>query len=278
VTNFASITKPGDLAQLVSPSNKIHFVRLQPGKSLQTHRGQLQHDDLIGVAWGSQVYSHNGSLFYLLQPTISDLINGIKRNTQILYPKDIGYILIKMDIGPGIQVLEAGTGSGALTTAFAWAVGPAGKVISYEVRQTMQNLARKNLARLSLDERVEFKLRDIAAGFDETDVDALFLDVPNPYDYIAQVRAALKPGGYFGAILPTVNQIERLLPALNNHHFAFIEVSELLLRHYKPVYTRLRPTDRMVAHTGYLVFGRAIIPAEPPQPPEDESKQESVET
>ena len=107
-------------------------------------------------------------------------------------------------------------------------------------------------------DRVTFKLRDIAEGFDETNVDALFLDVPNPMDYMAQVRQALKPGGFFGSILPTTNQVQTLLVALHRQKFAFVEVCELMLRHYKPVSTRLRPTDRMVAHTGYLIFARPV--------------------
>ncbi len=109
---------------------------------------------------------------------------------------------------------------------------------------------------------MEFKLRDIAEGFDETDADAFFLDVQNPHDYIGQVRAALKPGGYFCTLLPTFNQVERILFALRHHRFAFIETCELLLRYYKPEPTRLRPTDRMVAHTGFLVFARRIEPSE----------------
>jgi tRNA (adenine57-N1/adenine58-N1)-methyltransferase len=125
----------------------------------------------------------------------------------------------------------------------------------------MQNLARKNLARLGLAERVEFKLRDINDGFDETGVDSLFLDVNNPYDYIRQARAALALGGFFGAISPTTNQVSRLLNSLYREHFAFLDVCEVLLRYYKPVPERLRPTDRMVAHTGFLVFARPMLPS-----------------
>jgi tRNA (adenine57-N1/adenine58-N1)-methyltransferase len=129
----------------------------------------------------------------------------------------------------------------------------------------MQNLARKNLNRIGLASRVDFKLRDIQEGFDETDADAFFLDVPNPYDYIAQVRAALKPGGFFCGIVPTVNQAEILLRALRQNKFAFLEMCEVLLRYYKPEPDRLRPTDRMVAHTGFLIFGRRIEPSEDPR-------------
>ncbi|MCI0518931.1 MAG: tRNA (adenine-N1)-methyltransferase [Chloroflexi bacterium] len=253
----------GDLAQLVSPTNKIYIVRVAPGGQLHTHRGIVNFDDLIGAPWGSQVHTHKGSLYFLLQPSISVLLNETKRNTQIMYPKDIGYILLTMGIGPGAFVVEAGTGSGALTTAFAWAVGREGRVVSYEARPEMQNLARKNLDRLGLLERVELKLRDIAAGFDEQAADALFLDLTNPYDYLAQARRALKPGGYFGCILPTTNQVARILPALHENWFAFVDVCEIMLRFYKPVPQRLRPTDRMVAHTGYLVFARPVLPASP---------------
>jgi tRNA (adenine57-N1/adenine58-N1)-methyltransferase len=254
-------TQPGDLAQLVSPSNKTFTVRLVPGRQLQTHRGVVDFDDLIGLPWGSEIFSHKGSPFFLLQPALGDLLREMKRATQIMYPKDIGYVLVAMGIGPGTTVLEAGTGSGALTTALAWAVGPQGHVTTYEIRPDTQRLAQKNLERLGLDDRVTFKLKDIAEGFDETGVDALFLDVQNSFDYIRQARDALKSGGFFGSILPTTNQVSRLLVALYQYDFAFVDVCEIILRFYKPVPERLRPTDRMVAHTGFLIFGRPMLPS-----------------
>ena len=180
------------------------------------------------------------------------------RNTQILYPKDIGFILLTTGIGPASRVIEAGTGSGAMTAALAHSVGTQGQIFSYDNREKMSKLAQKNMRRLGLDERVEFKVRDVEEGFDEKDVDALFLDVRNPHDYLPQVRAALKPGGYFASLVPTFNQVEDLLLALNQSQFAFIEVCEILLRHYKAQSSRLRPTDRMVAHTGFLIFARRV--------------------
>ena len=254
-------TQAGDLVQLVGLRHKSFIFPLIPGGDFQTHRGVLKHNDLIGLPWGSQVFSHLGTAFFLLQPSLADLLLDLKRNTQILYPKDIGFILITMGIGPGQKVLEAGTGSGSMTIALAYAVGPQGYVVSYEQREEMQNLARKNINRTGLASRVDFKLRDIQEGFDETDADAFFLDVPNPYDYISQVRAALKPGGYFCGIVPTVNQAEILLHALRRNKFAFLEMCEVMLRYYKPEPDRLRPTDRMVAHTGFLIFGRRIEPS-----------------
>ncbi len=253
---------PGDLALLVGLRHKHFIFPLIPGGSYHTHRGVLAHDDLIGKPWGSQVFSHQGSPFFLLQPSLSDILTDLKRSTQIMFPKDIGFILTTLSIGPGQTVLEAGTGSGSMTVALAFAVGAQGHVISYEKRPEFQELARQNLSRLGLERQVEFKLRDIAAGFDETDADAFFLDVANPWDYVAQVRQALKPGGFFCNLVPTFNQVGTLLQALRRENFAFIEVCELLLRYYKPEPARLRPTDRMVAHTGFLTFARHIEPVQ----------------
>lgn len=253
-----TLASPGDLALLVGLRHKHFIFPLIPGGTFHTHRGVLAHDDLIGRPWGSQVFSHQGSPFFLLQPSLSDILTDLKRATQIMFPKDIGYILTRLSVGPGQTVLEAGSGSGSMTVALAFAIGDGGRVISYEKRPEFQELARRNLARLGLEPRVDLKLRDIAAGFDETNADAFFLDVANPWDYIAQVRQALKPGGFFCSLVPTFNQVASLLLALRREGFAFIEVCELLLRYYKPEPTRLRPTDRMVAHTGFLVFARRV--------------------
>lgn len=274
--NTSNIAKPGDLAQLVSAQNKRFIIRLIPDGQLHTHRGILSHNDLIGQSWGSLIKSHLGSPFFLLQPTLSDILLDIKRNTQIMYPKEIGFILVTMGIGPGMHILEAGTGSGSLTTALAYMVGLTGRVTSYESRPDIQRLAMKNLERVGLTERVTYKLGDIKDGFEEQGVDAVFLDVPNPHDYIAQVKAALKPGGPFGVILPTTNQISTLLVALKREHFAFIEVCEILLRYYKAVPERLRPTDRMVAHTGFLVFARSIIPTSEECDQQEDAKVEEI--
>ena len=262
---YSSHACDGDLAQLVGLTHKHFIFSLKAGGDLQTHRGVLKHDDLIGKPWGSQVFSHMGAPFFLLQPSLADILNDLPRTTQILYPKDIGYILITMGIAPGQRVMEAGTGSGSMTIALATAIGAEGRVISYEQKPDTQNLARKNLERVGLASRVDFKLRDILEGFDETEADAFFLDVQNPFDYISQVRNALKPGGYFCTLIPTFNQVEKILHALKKNNFAFVEVCELLLRFYKADPMRLRPTDRMVAHTGFLVFARRIEPSTDPR-------------
>jgi tRNA (adenine57-N1/adenine58-N1)-methyltransferase len=253
------LAEDGDLAELVGLKHKHFIIQLKSGSVFQSHKGTIQHDDIIGKSWGSQIFSHLGSPFFVLQPPLGDLLRGLPRTSQIMYPKEIGFILINMGIGPGQNVIEAGTGSGSFTTALAYAVGPGGHVTTYEVRPQMQQMAQKNLERFGLSERVTFKLQDIQDGFDETGADALFLDVPNPYDYIEKVRQALKPGGFFGALLPTANQVIRLLTSLHQNHFAFIDVCEVMQRFYQADPMRFRPVDRMIAHTGFLIFGRPVI-------------------
>jgi tRNA (adenine57-N1/adenine58-N1)-methyltransferase len=253
-----NVAREKDLVFLMGRDRKSFIVRLEPGAELQTHRGVIRHDDLIDRPLGREVQSHLGYPFLVLEPSTHDLILDLKRTTQIMYPKDIGYVLLRMNVGPGSRVVEAGTGSGGLTLALARTVMPTGRVYSYEMRPEVLNLAAKNLGKLGLLAFVDLKERDIEEGFDEVDADALFLDLRTPWEYLAQAHAALKGGGFFGATLPTTNQVVRLIGALPEHGFSAIEVEELLLRPYKAVSARLRPMDRMVAHTGYLIFARRI--------------------
>ena len=248
----------GDLAEIVGRSHFHHIVKIEEGKEIQSHKGILKMGDLIGLRWGSVVKSHNGNTFFVLQPALNDIIKDTPRNTQILYPKDIGFLLLSLAVGPGKIVVEAGTGSGALTTAFAYSVGPTGHVYTYEARKEMQDVAIKNLKKNYLDDRVTFTLRNVEEGFNEVNADSLFLDLPNSYDYIPQAKAALKPGGFFGSILPTTGQVEKLLRALKEHGFAFTEVCEIFIRYYRTDPDRFRPVDRMVGHTGYLIFSRSL--------------------
>jgi tRNA (adenine57-N1/adenine58-N1)-methyltransferase len=254
-----SVAQENDLVLLIGQDRKEFVVRLRACGQLQTHRGYINHDDLIGHTLGREIRSHLGYPFVVLQPSTFDLIRQLKRTTQIMYPKDIGYVLLKLNVMPGSRVIEAGTGSGGLTLALARALGPDGQLYSYEIRPDILRLAEKNLKDLGLTDCIEFKLRDIAQGFDETDVDALFLDVRRPWDYLAQIVGALKDSGFFGALLPTTNQVVELVRALEAQQtFGHIEVEEILVRPYKAVPTRLRPMDRMVAHTGYLTFARKV--------------------
>lgn len=254
----ATQVRNGDLVQLIDEKGHTFLIVAADGEQLHTHRGILEHNELIGQPWGKTAETHTGFKFLVLMPSLGDLLLRMKRSTQIMYPKDIGFILVNMGIGPGKRVIEAGTGSGALTTALAYMVGPLGKVYSYETRPEMQDIAVKNLERLGLVDRVDFKIRDISSGFDEAGIDALFLDLPYPEDFLPQVRESLPAGKPFGSLVPTTNQVSRLIGALEANNFGFIEVCEIFLRYYKPVAERLRPTDRMVAHTGFLIFARPL--------------------
>jgi len=253
-----SIAKAQDLVLLLGKDGKRFIVRLSPGESLHTHRGFIKHDDMLGQPFGAQLTSHLGYPFYLLRPSIHDLIMNVKRESQIIYPKESGYVLLKMNILPGSRVIEAGTGSGAMTIALARGVMPSGRVYSYDRRQDMIDLATRNLSRVGVLDLVDLKCQGIAEGFDEKEVDALFMDVREPQLYVGRVKEALAPGSYFGALVPTTNQVSALLEELELRGFVDLEVSEMLLRHYKTVAARLRPEDRMVAHTGYLVFARPL--------------------
>jgi tRNA (adenine57-N1/adenine58-N1)-methyltransferase catalytic subunit len=252
-------TQPGDMIMLLAPDGKRFIHKLAMGQQIHTHLGFMTHDSLVGLVPGSLVKTQLGHSLVLLTPSTLDLVMHVKRTSQIVYPKEIGYLILRMNIVPGACVVEAGTGSGALTLALARAVMPAGKVYSYEEREDMQANARKNIERAGASAYVEFKVRDIRAGFDEREADALFLDVREPWLFLAQAHSALGGGGYFGALLPTTNQVSEILAEMERlGGWVEVEVSEILHRFYKTNSDRLRPVDRMVSHTGYLVFARAV--------------------
>ncbi|RIK37158.1 MAG: tRNA (adenine-N1)-methyltransferase [Chloroflexi bacterium] len=248
---------PGDLALLLTTDLKRYVVLLQPGRELHTHLGIFGYEGLVGQRWGGAVQSSLGHEALLLEPSLDDLIRHLRRGTQIIYPKDAAYIVHRLNLRAGCRVIEAGTGSGGLTTALAWAVAPSGVVYSYETRLETHRLAYKNLESVGLLPYVQLLHGDIKEGFQQTGVDALFLDVRTPWAYLDHVLAALRPAGFFAALLPTTNQVCELLAALDTRGFVDIAVEELLLRTYKPVPDRLRPDDMMNAHTGFLLFARA---------------------
>lgn len=255
------VAKAGDTILLRSDKDRRLFIKtLEPGRKLQTHRGLLLHDELINKPIGSQVYTQLGFAYYVLKPTTEELIRNLPRESQIIFPKDAGYIILKLGVRPGSRVIEAGTGSGGLTIALATAVGQQGRVFSYDFRETMQDRARRNLELAGSDTVVEFRLKDIMNGFDEHEVDSVFLDLLTPERVLDSARTSLRGGGVLGCLVPTANQVIEMVRALQAHlGFEFVQVEELLLRSYKSTPSRLRPNDRMVGHTGYLIFARAVI-------------------
>jgi tRNA (adenine57-N1/adenine58-N1)-methyltransferase len=273
----------GQLVLLISHKGKRYLRKLETGGEVHTHDGKLLMDEVAEAGFGQYVKTHLGRPYLVLKPTLHDLIKGVKRQTQIMYPKEIGYLMMKLGIGPGSTVIESGTGSGGLTTALAWFVGDTGKVVTYERREDFYKLAGKNLERVGLSDRVEQVNRNIEDGFLHSGADALFLDVRTPWEYLASIPEAVIPGAMCGFLLPTVNQVSDLLRGLEDGPFAETEVLEILVRRWKPVADRLRPDDRMVAHTGFLVFSRYMEPpaaaprAEPEVEPVQEELPEAVE-
>lgn len=263
--------KAGDVVLLLGQDRKSFIRTLEAGRQLQTHRGVLDHDTIIGQPMGAQITTHLGYPFLLLTPSTEELLRTIRRKSQIIFPKDAGYIILKLGVVPGSTVVEAGTGSGGLTSIFATHVGEMGHVYSYDARSDMQRMARSNMRMLGLESRVTFVKRDIAEGFDPHETNSLFLDVVKPWHYLDQARAAMSGGGTLGSLVPTANQLVRLVGALDEHPgFAFVEAQELTLRPWKTIPGRVRPTDRMVAHTGFLIFARSILPPSDESTPVDE--------
>ena len=247
-----------ELVLLISPEGKRYLRVLDPSRTLHTQEGVLKMADAAEAGFGGVAHTHLGHPFRILRPTLYDCIKGVNRITTIMYPKEIGYVLLKLGVGPGRRILEAGSGSGGLTTALAWMVGDTGRVYSCERRAEFSLRAKDNVERAGLGSRVDFFNVDVAEGFPEAarNVDALFLDVREPWEYLPRAADIVCPGAPVGFLLPTVTQISDLLRALETSDFEDVEVLEIFLRRYKPVADRLRPEDRMVAHTGFLVFAR----------------------
>ncbi len=253
-----SLIQAGEPVLLVSEEGKRYLLHVTEDGIWYTHRGQFPMSEIIGQPYGQVVATHRGQRFLVLRPTTSDLLRYLKRTTQIVFPKDAARLIMELDLWNGRRIIEAGSGSGGLTMVFARAVMPAGRVFSYELRPEHQKVARANIDRLGLQSYVEFKIRDIADGFDERDVDAVFLDVRDAAAYVPQAEAALTSSGMFASLMPTTNQVSELVAALTEGDFVEIRVEEIMIRSWKPVPARLRPADRMVAHTGFLVFARKI--------------------
>ena len=259
-----SQTKADDLVLLLTGGGKRHLLRLQPGRLFHSNLGKIQHDELIDLPYGTTVYSHLGHSMLLLEPSLDDLMTRIKRNTQIIFPKDAAMVLRRLNLRAGSRVIEAGTGSGALTIALAWAVAPSGRVYSYEIREDHLQVARSNLEKIGLLKNVELHSASILEGFEQNNVDALVLDLRTPWVFLEQAHHALRPGGFFVALVPTTNQVSELLQGLEKTGFADISVEEVLVRAYKPVPDRLRPDDTMVGHTVFVISARPIVDRENP--------------
>ena len=254
-----AMIETGDYVILYHSDRMNYLVTVQAKGSFSTHRGQLPFDQIVGREFGDEVRTHLGFLFYLLKPGLADLAMKVKRSTTIVYPKDVGTMLLSAAVFPGARVIETGSGSGALTTILANFVRPDGKVYSYERRPEFSANARANVVRYGLGAFCEFFVRDPEQeGFEQSDVDAVLLDVPEPWTLIAAAYKALKGGHTFVSISPTVEQVRKTVSAMEMQGFARIHVKEVLEREILVRTTGIRPADRMVAHTVYLILGHKV--------------------
>jgi tRNA (adenine57-N1/adenine58-N1)-methyltransferase catalytic subunit len=259
------VLRAGDLVFLHDHAGRRYRVRLSPGESFSMHSGAFAHDDLIGAPEGSIVTTNRGGRLLALRPTFGEQVTDRKRRAQPIYPKDLGAIVVKADLAPGTRVLEAGTGTAALTLAAWRAVGPTGHVTSYELREEFHRDAIRAVEDTlgEVPPNLELKVGTVYEPIAERDVDRVLLDLPEPWLAVPHVKEALRPGGIVFAHCPNVSQVERLCNALRDARgFGLLETVELLERPWTIRGRSTRPAHRMVAHTGFLTFARRIAAEE----------------
>jgi tRNA (adenine57-N1/adenine58-N1)-methyltransferase len=251
----------GDKVLLYFDKKRRWIVKIEKGKVFLSDRGKIELDNLVGLVYGSKVKTSTNFDVYLMKPLPIDYIErGLKRVTQIIYPKDQGLIVMLLGIAPGLKVLEIGVGTGCTTAILANIVKPTGHVYGYEVREDFINIAKRNLSELGLLDYVTIKLKDAREGIDERDIDAAIVDIGNPWDVLERVYEALKPSAPIVFFVPSMNQIEKLYKALIDYGgFIDIRCYEVLLREIKLSIESIRPANFMVGHTGYIMFARKTL-------------------
>ena len=248
----------GETAIMIDTKQRLYLVTLQPGGKYSFHGGTVAFDDIIGQEEGLVLHSSHNQPLVVFRPSLGQYVLKMPRGAQVIYPKDLGTMVMAADIFPGAVVLESGTGSGALTMALLRAVGPEGRVISEEIREDFAHRAAVNIQRfMGAPPNLEIRIRDIYEGIDVHDVDRIVLDLPEPWRIVEGSAKALRPGGYVASYLPTVLQVKQLVDALYRQgEFALIETVEILERHWYVADLSIRPEHRMVAHTGFITVAR----------------------
>jgi tRNA (adenine57-N1/adenine58-N1)-methyltransferase len=249
----------GDYVILYLDLRRTYMVKVEAEKTFHTHKGYIKLDELIGKEFSTTLQSSLGIEFTALKPALTDYIMKSSRKTQITYPKDAALIVMFSGISAGSHVVEAGTGTGALTTALAHYVKPEGKVYSYEIREEFQKAAEKNLRRAGLQEFVELKSKDVTTGIDERDVDAVVLDLATPWLVVPHAYEALKASGIIVSFSPTIDQVVRTTEALKEHSFICVETVECLMRGMQVERGKTRPQTLMTGHTGYITHARKAL-------------------
>ena len=256
----ASILRAGDLVQFIDGKGRRYQATLTSGKQFHSHSGFIEHDDVIGLDEGSTCKTTRAQPFVVVRPTLADFIFKMPRGAQVIYPKDLGPILMLADIHPGVRVLESGVGSGALSMAM---LRSGADIVGYELREDFAERAALNVERFlgPLDEsRYRIELRNCYDGIDETDLDRVVLDLPEPWQVVPHAATSLRPGGIFLAYTPSIVQVSQLREALATGPFFGAETIEVLHRGWYVEGQAVRPDHRMVAHTGFLTAARLRAP------------------
>ncbi len=250
----------GEAVLLLDRRERRYLVVLQAGRVYDLRGGKLPYDDLIGQEEGVTAETSRGERLLVLRPTLAEFVLEMPRGAQVIYPQDLGVLLLWGDVYPGATVLEAGTGSGALTMTLLRAVGSSGQVISYEIREDFARQAMRNIDRLlGPTENLTLRAHDIYTGIPDSPVDRLFLDLPEPWRVVPHAAEALRPGGVWTSYVPTVPQAQQTVETLRaDGRFAHLETIEVLIRPWNIEGPSVRPAHRMVAHTGFITAARRI--------------------
>ena len=255
--------EPGERILLVDQRGRRYFVTLEAGQTWHSHGGGVPHDLLIGSPEGTQVHSATGMSFRAFRPRMADFVLKMPRGAQVVYPKDVGAILVEADVFPGSRVLEAGTGSGSLTLALCRAAGPDGRVVSYDLRPEFQAQAARNIEAFfgKLPDWLELRQGDLAGVAEAGEsFDRAILDLPEPWAALPALSRVLVAGGIVCGYLPTTIQVQQLVLALEGCGYDHLETFEVLHRSWHVTSRSVRPDHRMVAHTGFLTVARKIGP------------------
>ncbi|MEM7828020.1 MAG: tRNA (adenine-N1)-methyltransferase [Candidatus Aenigmatarchaeota archaeon] len=251
----------GDTIIFIDMKDRRYMQKLKKGGVFHFSGGYVEHDAVIGKQEGSVVKSSLGVRLIVFRPTLSDYILEMPRGAQIIYPKDLGIILMWADIFPGARVLESGIGSGALTMSILRVVGEKGCVISYEIREDFIARALRNIeAFMGKPGNLVVKKKDIYEGIEESDIDRIILDLPEPWRVVDEAAKALKPGGIILTYSPTIIQSQRTCIELKkSEKFTMICTFEVLMRNWHITEQSVRPDHRMVAHTGFITTARRLF-------------------
>ena len=240
--------------------SKKWLMKVSKKQQFHTHVGVINHKDVIGKEYGSTIKTNKGKYIYLLEPTIHDYIMKSQRSTQIVYPKDLGYIAARTGLQSGQKVVEIGTGSGSLTTFLASIVKPRGHVYTFDVEPNFMEIARRNIEKAGVAKFVTMEQLDIKSvkKMPIADADIVVVDLGDPWSVVPQARKMLKGSGAFVAICPTMNQLEKLATSLNENDFYDIECTEQIVRTIEAREGKTRHSFRSIGHTTYIAFARKV--------------------